>query len=388
MWENFDFVLIDSRTGVSDTAGICTVPFPDSLIVCFTLNNQSIEGAAAVARSVVEQKSSDGFKIIPVPTRLDNSESDKLLERWKLAKDRFGGLLPADHKASYWDDQFVLYVPKFAYEEVLAVFANRSNDPANLNLLAHARRLTQTAFGVEVAVEAIADDVRANVLDHFAGRPATMSPDEARRKSDEAKKKEEMERALAVQRGQQETRREAQAVLDATVHKKRWQWAVITGSVGILMIAVFAISDYRQRQQVNALEQAIRNGDEATAHGNWNNALAEYTKAIEGKKHDADLYTKRAVIFTRSAQHENAFETGTAARVKRIVERELARQKKLISLPVRLVDATGLNPVTRLIEVWLPNLKINQDKNVSPNLPPQSIEEELKLRDIQRRVLR
>ena len=201
----------------------------------------------------------------------------------------------------------MLYVPKFAYEEVLAVFANRSDDPANLNLLAHARRLTQTAFGVEVAVEAIADDVRANVLDHFAGRPATMSPDEARRKSDEAKKKEEMERALAVQRAQEETRREAQAVLDATVHKKRWQWAVIAGSVGILMIAVFAISDYRQRQQVNALEQAIRHGDEATAQGNWNNALAEYTKAIEGKKHDADLYTKRAVIFTRLAQHENAF---------------------------------------------------------------------------------
>src|SRR2546423_3148234 len=44
MRENFDFILIDSRTGVSDTAGICTVQFPDSLVTCFTLNNQSIEG--------------------------------------------------------------------------------------------------------------------------------------------------------------------------------------------------------------------------------------------------------------------------------------------------------------------------------------------------------
>ena len=54
----------------------------------------------------------DFKKLLRRPTRLDNSESDKLLKRWKLAKDRFGGLLPADHKASYWDDQFVLYVPK------------------------------------------------------------------------------------------------------------------------------------------------------------------------------------------------------------------------------------------------------------------------------------
>ena len=81
-------------------------------------------------------------------------------------------------------------------------------------------------------MEAIADDVRSN--DARRTLPAVQlpcRPNEARRKSDEAKKKEEMERALAVQRGQEETRREAQAVLDATVHKKRWQWAVITGSL-------------------------------------------------------------------------------------------------------------------------------------------------------------
>ena len=34
--EEYDYVLIDSRTGVSDTAGICTVQMPDTLVVCFT----------------------------------------------------------------------------------------------------------------------------------------------------------------------------------------------------------------------------------------------------------------------------------------------------------------------------------------------------------------
>jgi len=49
--KEYEYILIDSRTGVSDTSGICTVQMPDALAVCFTYNNQSIEGAAAIARS-------------------------------------------------------------------------------------------------------------------------------------------------------------------------------------------------------------------------------------------------------------------------------------------------------------------------------------------------
>ena len=37
--EQYDYVLIDSRTGLSDTSGICTVQMPDELVVCFTLNS-------------------------------------------------------------------------------------------------------------------------------------------------------------------------------------------------------------------------------------------------------------------------------------------------------------------------------------------------------------
>ena len=40
--EKYDYILIDSRTGVSDTSGICTVQIPDILVICFTLNRQSI----------------------------------------------------------------------------------------------------------------------------------------------------------------------------------------------------------------------------------------------------------------------------------------------------------------------------------------------------------
>jgi hypothetical protein len=38
--EDYDFVLIDSRAGVSDTSGICIIQLPDALVLCFTLNNR------------------------------------------------------------------------------------------------------------------------------------------------------------------------------------------------------------------------------------------------------------------------------------------------------------------------------------------------------------
>ena len=41
MQDEYDYIFIDSRTGVSDTSGICTVQMPDYLVVCFTLNNCS-----------------------------------------------------------------------------------------------------------------------------------------------------------------------------------------------------------------------------------------------------------------------------------------------------------------------------------------------------------
>ena len=49
MKQNYDYVLIDSRTGLSDVADICTIELPDVLTICFTLSDQSIEGAASVA---------------------------------------------------------------------------------------------------------------------------------------------------------------------------------------------------------------------------------------------------------------------------------------------------------------------------------------------------
>ena len=133
MRHDYDYVLIDSRTGVSDASGICTVDMPDALVVCFTLNTQSIEGAAAVTESILDQRPS--LPVFPVPSRVELAEKDKLERERDHFRRRFAGALSrmdAAAREAYWGQVEVLYQPYYAYEEVLATFADRPNQATSL----------------------------------------------------------------------------------------------------------------------------------------------------------------------------------------------------------------------------------------------------------------
>jgi MinD-like ATPase involved in chromosome partitioning or flagellar assembly len=138
---NYDYILIDSRTGVSDTSSICTVHMPDLLAVFFTLNRQSIKGAAAVARSISDQRE-DGFRIFPVPTRVENAEEDKKLAAIKYARRTFAPLLMhvqsnrsrilAEEQLQYWNDVETPYRTYYAFEEVPAAFKEEAGSRGGL----------------------------------------------------------------------------------------------------------------------------------------------------------------------------------------------------------------------------------------------------------------
>jgi len=128
---NYHFILIDSRTGVSDTSSICTVQMPDQLVVMFTLNRQSIRGASAVAKSVCAQRGSS-LPIYPVPTRVEDAETDKARLALAYARGRFVGLLQhlqaeggkpnLDAQSEYWTSVRTTYRVFYAFEEVPAAF--------------------------------------------------------------------------------------------------------------------------------------------------------------------------------------------------------------------------------------------------------------------------
>jgi MinD-like ATPase involved in chromosome partitioning or flagellar assembly len=128
----YDYILIDSRTGISDTAGICTVQMPDDLVVCFTFNSQSIQGAAAAARSAFRQRftpdGSPGLRIWPVPTRVVMDEKERLDAAREVAYEAFDELLVHLSEAErhrYWGRIEVPYQSFYAFEEVLATFGDR-----------------------------------------------------------------------------------------------------------------------------------------------------------------------------------------------------------------------------------------------------------------------
>ena len=186
MRRDYDYVLIDSRTGVSDTSGVCSVKMPDALVVCFTLNYQSINGAAAVADYAYEQRvgPADGamarpgagapvpFNIFPVPTRLEDAQRKKMERRREYARSRRFARYPlALHRGvreDYWAAVGLRYESYYAYEEILAVFGEKER--LDTSLLASVQRITAYLTDGEVdGVLALPLPRRDEILKAFEG---------------------------------------------------------------------------------------------------------------------------------------------------------------------------------------------------------------------------
>ncbi|MET3428570.1 tetratricopeptide (TPR) repeat protein [Actinoplanes tereljensis] len=173
MRANYDVTLIDSRTGLSDNAGICTVEMPDTVVNCFTFNNQNIDGAAAAARAILEMRESRGnpVRIFPVPTRVEDGEAAKL-DRWRgTAQHRFRSLVTdlgyAD-PVKYWGTVEIPYKVFYAYEESLATFGDRAHQENTL--LAAYQRLAGELIGEPCEFDGPSDTMRRGWLAEFEQR--------------------------------------------------------------------------------------------------------------------------------------------------------------------------------------------------------------------------
>jgi hypothetical protein len=143
MKRNYDYTLIDSRTGVTDIADICTVQFPDVLVDCFVFSDQSIEGGASVAAHIADRYRSRKIRILPVPMHVDDGEKEKLDAGRLLARRRFKGLPTGSTPGQvdqYWRSVEIPYKPYYAFEETLATFGDEPGSPTTL--LAAFERLT------------------------------------------------------------------------------------------------------------------------------------------------------------------------------------------------------------------------------------------------------
>ena len=149
--DSYDWILIDSRTGLSDIASICTLHLPDTVIDCFTLSTQGIEGAAKVAEQI-RRYTSRNIEVLPVPMRIDHSREDKVVDGLNTASDLFTGLpanMSDEQRPQYWAEVQVPYRPLYAYEETLAAFGDRPGAPDSL--LSSYERIAARITGGKVA---------------------------------------------------------------------------------------------------------------------------------------------------------------------------------------------------------------------------------------------
>ena len=173
----YDFTLIDSRTGVSDTSGICTVQMPDDLVVCFTMNSQSIQGAGAVARSAFAQRSSPGsgrpLRVWPLPSRIELAERSKLDAARERARAVFAPIMrqiTIDEQDQYFANRQVLYEPFYAYEEVLSAFVESESESSHsmmASMVGFAQRLVVDST---LVIDQIPEKARRETLESFTFR--------------------------------------------------------------------------------------------------------------------------------------------------------------------------------------------------------------------------
>jgi cellulose biosynthesis protein BcsQ len=169
---DYDYVLIDSRTGLSDSAGVCTGQLADTVVNCFTLSTQSIDGAAAVERSLrgLARGARRGpLRVLPVPMRVEDGEQTKLEIGRDYARARFdSSLAELDDIARerYWGDVEIPYKPYYAYEEILSAIGDRPRQENTL-LAAYERLARVLTDGAVTEVRPMDEPERRRWLAEF-----------------------------------------------------------------------------------------------------------------------------------------------------------------------------------------------------------------------------
>jgi TIR domain/PASTA domain len=137
--EIFRYVLIDSRTGVTDISSICTSLLPQKLVVVFTPNRQSLTGVSALIESATkDRRNSDDLRpllVYPLPSRIEASLQD-LRGLWRLGSrdHKVVGYQPLFENlfqtcygvarcdlSQYFDEVQIQQTPDYAYGEEIAV---------------------------------------------------------------------------------------------------------------------------------------------------------------------------------------------------------------------------------------------------------------------------
>ena len=108
-----DYLLVDSRTGLTDISGICTLQLPDLVVLLFGLNQQNVQGISRIYKSIAHNKLNRRIKTLlvasPVPELAAYSEVKA--SRLQAAKEQIGGEIELS----------IPFDPSIAFEEAVVL---------------------------------------------------------------------------------------------------------------------------------------------------------------------------------------------------------------------------------------------------------------------------
>jgi len=130
--KTYDVVLIDSRTGITDAGGICTIQLPDILVLVFISNEQSLMGAKEVALIAQQARQTLAYDrsnllLFPLPSKISEEIGYGEAKEWedKFIKELehfYEDWLPTDIKPLHMLRRTTLpYVPYLSFGEKLSV---------------------------------------------------------------------------------------------------------------------------------------------------------------------------------------------------------------------------------------------------------------------------
>jgi hypothetical protein len=258
--QRFRYTLIDSRTGLTDTSGICTQHLPEKLAAVFVLNHQNIEGSLEVIRKVAAFRRSSvnpaTLSVFPLPSRvaIDRSTPRQV---WLEGGELDGEILPG------YRHQF-----EALFRELHGL------EPEECDLHSYFRRVqvpqdSDYAFGEKIAVLRDTADPLApgHVFAQFAKRLSTLDapwqllPEE----QTEVEKNRAEQRAIDAEQSVQKIRTWMAGLLK------------LLGAAAALMLLLVGL--YRtpmvQRYAITRAASALASGQliDDSAHRDW--ALAE-----------------------------------------------------------------------------------------------------------------
>jgi tetratricopeptide (TPR) repeat protein len=148
--ERFSYVLIDSRTGITDISGICTMVMPELLVLVFTPNRQSLTGVIDLTREATDYRRESAdlrpLVVFPLPSRIEPARP-KLLEYWRNGSKEMGFLgyqaefetafreaykLERCDLTGYFDEVQIQHVPDYAYGEQIAADVEETDSRLSL----------------------------------------------------------------------------------------------------------------------------------------------------------------------------------------------------------------------------------------------------------------